>query len=70
MTTDKTKDQIKVGDKVRCSVAVGHDLIPMHTGIITEVCPGYYMVDRMSLHGGAPWIRYERFVEKEDITNE
>ena len=37
----------------------------MHNGIVTEVRDGYYMVDMMSLHGDAPWIEAERWVEKE-----
>ena len=58
-------DNIRVGDHVRCHVAIGHDLIPMHIGIVTELCSGYCMVDRMSLHGGAPWIEAERWICKE-----
>ncbi|MAH50025.1 hypothetical protein CMI37_29670 [Candidatus Pacearchaeota archaeon] len=54
-------DAITVGDRVRCFV----NGTPMHIGIVTEVRDGYYMVDRMSLHGGAPWICYERHVRKE-----
>ena len=55
-------DKIKTGDKVRVFVSVGSSLVPMHNGIVTEIRDGYYMVDRMSLHGGAPWICAERFV--------
>ena len=57
--------EIQIGDVVRCFVAVGLDLIPMHTGTVTEIRNGDYMVDRMSLHGGAPWIVAERWVRKE-----
>jgi len=57
--------EIQVGDKVMCCVPHGGELMPMHTGIVTEICDGYYMVDRMSLHGGAPWICAERWVRKE-----
>ena len=56
---------IRIGDRVRCFVYVGRERIPMHVGIVTEVRDGYYMVDRMSLHGGAPWIEAERWVEWE-----
>ena len=53
---------LSVGDLVRCHVAVGCKLTPMHSGRVTEVRSGYYMVDRMSLHDGAPWICAERWV--------
>jgi hypothetical protein len=39
-------------------------MVEMHTGIVIELQDGYYIVDRMSLHGGAPWISQERFVSK------
>jgi len=32
----------------------------------TGLQDGYYIVDRMSLHGGAPWLSQERFVSKEE----
>ena len=38
----------------------------MHQGIVTELRDGYYMVDRMSLHGGRAWIVAERHVTKVD----
>jgi hypothetical protein len=58
-------DKIKIGDKVQCFVSAGTGFVPMHNGIVTEIRDGYYMVDRMSLHGGAPWICAERFVVKD-----
>jgi hypothetical protein len=57
-------NNINVGDRVKCYVEVGRELVEMHTGIVTELQDGYYIVDRMSLHGGAPWLCKERFVSK------
>ena len=57
-------NKIIVGDKVKCYVEVGGALVEMHTGIVTELQDGYYIVDRMSLHGGASWLCKERFVSK------
>ena len=58
--------EITIGDRVRCFVESSESVVPMHNGIVTEVRDGYYMVDRMSLHGGAPWVCAERFVQKEE----
>lgn len=63
--SEMTDEKINIGDAVRCFVPVGGRMIPMHNGTVTEIRDGYYMVDRMSLHGGAPWIEAERFVRKE-----
>jgi hypothetical protein len=57
---------IQVGDRVQCYVYVCGEAVPMHQGIVTEWRDGYYMVDRMSLHGGRPWIVAERHVKKVD----
>ena len=57
---------IQVGDRVQCFVYVCGEAIPMHQGIVTELRDGYYMVDRMGLHGGRPWIVPERHVKKLD----
>ena len=57
---------IQVGDRVQCYVYVCGEAVPMHQGIVTELRDGYYMVDRMSLHGGRPWIVAERHVTKVD----
>lgn len=59
MTTLPSEPGFKVGDKVYTTVSVGGETRPMAAGIITEIRSGYYMVDIMSLHGGAPWIVYE-----------
>lgn len=58
--------EITIGDRVRCYVASLGEMVPVHNGIVTEVRDGYYMVDRMSLHDGAPWVCAERFVQKEE----
>jgi len=57
-------NRIIVGDKVKCYTEIGGKMVEMHTGIVTGLQDGYYIVDRMSLHGGAPWISQERFVSK------
>jgi hypothetical protein len=57
---------INVGDRVKCYIEVGGEMVEMHTGIVTGLQDGYYIVDRMSLHGGAPWLSKERFVRKEE----
>jgi hypothetical protein len=62
----KEMNEVIVGDKVKCYVEVLGKMVEMHNGIVTEQRNGYYMVDRMSLHGGAPWICAERFVSKEE----
>jgi hypothetical protein len=59
-------NNINVGDRVKCYVEVGRKMVEMHTGVVTGLQDGYYIVDRMSLHGGAPWISQERFVSKEE----
>jgi hypothetical protein len=61
-----TQGEIKIGDKVRCYVSSLGKFVPMHNGIVTEIKSGYYMVDRMSLHGGAPWICAETIVRREE----
>jgi hypothetical protein len=52
-------NEIKVGSRVRSNVYVNGERVPMHVGIVTEVRDGCCAVDRMSLHGGAPWIVWE-----------
>ena len=61
---------IQVGDRVQCYVYVCGEAVPMHQGIVTELRDGYYMVDRMSLHGGRPWIVAERHVTKVDANTQ
>ena len=60
---------IQVGDRVQCYVYVCGEAVPMHQGIVTELRDGYYMVDRMSLHGGRPWIVAERHATKVDANS-
>lgn len=62
----KEMNRINVGDRVKCYVEEGGEMVEMHTGIVMGVQDGYYIVDRMSLHGGAPWLSQERFVSKEE----
>lgn len=52
---------MKLGDHVRSHVSVLGKRVPMHDGIVVEVSAdgGVCKVDRMSLHGGAPWIVHE-----------
>jgi len=63
-------EPIRIGDTVQCFVGVGHECVPMHTGTVVEIKDGYYLVDRMSLHGGKPWICAETIVEKVKVQNE
>ena len=60
-------DDIQVGDRVRCGVFVAGEWRPMHVGIVVQTVFGLCAVDRMSLHGGAPWVVWEdaRLVQKE-----
>jgi hypothetical protein len=59
-------DQIQVGSRVRCGIYVMGVWVPMHSGIVThDYRDGTYDVDRMSQHGGAPWIVREQFVRLE-----
>ncbi len=53
---------IKIGDKVRSGVYVLNEWRPMHTGIVvSQTADGSVSgVDRMSLHGGAPWVVQEQ----------
>ena len=55
-------NEIKVGDRVRTGVYVLGDWVPMSPGIVTELSAdkSLALVDVMSLHGGAPWIRHEQ----------
>ncbi len=55
--------RIDVGDMVQCFVSSAGEMVPMHKGEVVEVRSGYYMVDRMGIHGGKPWICAERFVK-------
>lgn len=54
-------DSIKVGDRVRTGVYVIGEWHPMSLGIVVAVSTdgSTAMVDVMSLHGGAPWLRTE-----------
>jgi hypothetical protein len=52
-------NEIKVGSRVRSNVYVHGECVPTHVGIVTEVRGGCCAVDRMSLHGGAPWVVWE-----------
>jgi hypothetical protein len=53
-------EEIKVGSRVRCGVYVMGEWVPMHSGIVThDHGDGTYDVDRMSLHGGRPWVERE-----------
>lgn len=49
----------KVGDKVHTCVFVAGVRQKMSAGIVTAIHSGWCEVDVMSLHGGAPWIRFE-----------
>ena len=52
---------IKIGDKVQCGVYVLGEWKPTNTGIVvSQTSDGSVSgVDRMSLHGGAPWVVQE-----------
>lgn len=52
---------IKVGDKVQCGVYVLGEWKPTNIGIVvSQTSDGSVSgVDRMSLHGGAPWVVQE-----------
>ena len=52
-----------VGQKVWTGVWVYNEWHRMALGIIVAVHSGYYDVDIMSLHGGAPWITQHDYVE-------
>jgi hypothetical protein len=54
--------RIKIGDKVRSGVYVLGEWRPMHIGIVvSQTADGSVSgVDRMSLHGGAPWVVHEQ----------
>jgi hypothetical protein len=59
-------DHIKIGDRVRCGVYVMGEWKPMHIGIVTrDHGDGTYDVDRMSPHGGRPWVEREQWVRPE-----
>ena len=53
----------KIGQKVWTGVWVMGKWQRMAVGIITAVYSGYYDVDIMSLHGGAPWITQHTILE-------
>jgi hypothetical protein len=44
------------GTKVQCGVYVMGEFRPTYIGKVVSVESGYYKVDIMSLHGGAPWV--------------
>lgn len=52
---------MKIGDKVMVGVFLLGEWKPMHPGIIVDLSNDGTLasVDRMSLHGGAPWINFE-----------
>ena len=54
---------IKIGDKVWVGLSVYKRWWRTSVGYVVDICDGYYVVDVMSHHGGAPWLRYETFVE-------
>jgi len=61
-------EQIKVGSRVRSGVYVLGKWQPMHVGIVTrDYGDGSYDVDRMSLHGGRPWVVRERHLQLEPV---
>lgn len=49
-------EEIKTGSRVRSYVSVMGERHPMHIGIVVRDYGDTCDVDRMSLHGGAPWI--------------
>ena len=49
-------EEIKTGSRVRSHVSVMGERHPMHLGIVVHDYGDTCDVDRMSLHGGAPWI--------------
>lgn len=51
----------KIGDKVYTTVFSLGKQQKMSLGIIVAVHSGYYDVDIMSIHGGAPWIVKEQY---------
>jgi hypothetical protein len=51
----------KIGQRVTTGIYVGGEFMPMCQGDVVAVHDGFCEIDRMSLHGGAPWIVYEAF---------
>lgn len=53
--------RIKIGDKVQCGVFVCNEWQPTAVGIVVDKTSdgSCCAVDVMSLHGGAPWVRWE-----------
>lgn len=58
------EDEITIGSHVWTGVHVCGKWQRMAQGIVTEWCNGYWKVDVMSLHGGAPWITNHVHLEK------
>ncbi len=56
-----TKQQIKTGDTVRTGVYVCGEWKPMYLARVTRIIDDQLCeVDKMSLHGGAPWLQIEQ----------
>lgn len=55
------------GTMVRSHVCVMGERVPMHVGIVVHDYGDSVDVDRMSLHGGAPWVVRE---DKRNLTIE
>lgn len=59
--------ELTVGSRVRSHVFVLGKRVPMHCGTVVTDYGDTCDVDRMSLHGGAPWVVREA---KSDLTVE
>lgn len=54
---------MKIGQRVWTGVYVLGKWQRMALGVIVAIHSGYYDVDVMSLHGGAPWITSHTYIE-------
>lgn len=57
---------MSIGHKVWTGVFVGGEWVRTAMGVVVGIHSGYYDVDIMSLHGGAPWITQQTHVEPVD----
>jgi hypothetical protein len=60
----------KIGERVKVGVYVCGEWRSMHTAVVVRTIDSQLIeVDRMSLHGGAPWLSIEQISHCRSVEN-
>jgi len=62
-TPEIKRTKPRIGDMVQTGVFVLNEWVPMASGRIVDDHGGYFDVDVMSHHGGAPWVTQHTYAQ-------